>query len=291
MNKLLQLKRLSLPLAARMILIYLKKALGFKIKGADHIYLTYFFTLNRCDLRHVKEEENSFRVVTRDGVHLYLRKFPSSDAQVLYQIWTEKEYEVVAAHIKKNFHGKKLRIIDAGANVGYASLFLFRQLRQDYDLEFIIIEPGTDNLALLEKNFRANNMSNYHIEKAGLFNKSCFLNITTDFRDGKDWSLRVEESTSPTGLEGVEVLDILRKYNWDYVDFFKIDIEGSEKHLFEDNNYATRFLDKVRLISIEIHEEFIPGKKIGEVLTGNFFDCFAHGEITIGDNRRFKYEN
>jgi FkbM family methyltransferase len=214
-----------------------------------------------------------------------MRKYPSSDAQVLHQIWTEKEYETITERIKNSFSGKKLRIVDAGANVGYASVFMHSRLREQYDLEFIIIEPSAENLAVLEKNFKANDMRHVHIEKAGLYNKSCFLNLRSDFRDGKEWSLRVEESETETGLKAVEVLDILEKYRWENIDFVKIDIEGAERHLFENERYAGVFLSKTKLISIEVHEEFITVDKIRQTLSDNNFDCYSHGEITIGHNR------
>jgi len=271
-----------------MIWVYCKKALGFTIGGSDYIYLTYLYTLERCDLRHVEEDKDHFKAVTTGGVFLYLRKFPSSDAQVLHQIWTEKEYEVVADHIEKNFHDRQLRIIDAGANVGYASLFLFDRLKRSYDIEFVIIEPGAGNLEVLKRNFGINGLKNYHIEKAGLFNKGCFLNINTDFRDGKDWSLCVEEVDYPTDLKGVEILEVMDKYNWEKIDFIKIDIEGSEKYLFENESYAAGFLRRIKLLSIEIHEEFNIREKIEKGLADNSFTLFAHGEITIGHNLALK---
>jgi len=286
MNKLRQLRRLDLLLAFKVLFIYFKKALRLSGGINDTVYLAYLYTLEHCDLRHVQEEADCFKVVTSDGIFLYLRKYPSSDAQVLYQIWTQKEYETITEHIKKNFSGRKLRIIDAGANVGYASVFMYSRLHDRYDLEFIIIEPSRENLTILEKNFRANNINHIHIEKAGLYNKSCFLDIRSDFRDGKEWSLRVEESVAETDLRGVEVLDILGKYSWDEIDFFKIDIEGAERHLFEDEGYAASFLRKSKLISIEVHEESIKVEKIRQALIDNHFDCFSHGEITIGHNQR-----
>lgn len=285
MNKLLQFKRLNIPLAFKLLFIYAKRALGRKMGDGDHIYLTYFFTLTRCNLRHVDEEEDCFKVITQDGVFLYIRKYPSSDAQVLHQIWTEKEYEIVTTFIKSKFRAGKLRIVDAGANVGYSSLFLFNRLGRDYDLEFVVIEPGESNLAILKKNFEANRLIEYHIENAGLFNKSCYLMISKDFRDGKDWSLRVEESDLPTELKGIEVMEIMQKYDWDGIDFFKIDIEGSERFLFEDEAYAGRFLEKVGLITIEVHKEFDVAEKVAKAFTEHSFDQFSHGEITIGYNR------
>jgi FkbM family methyltransferase len=288
MKKVKEFKRLSLSLCLKLLYIYARKAVGFKIGDAETVYLAYFFSLIKCDLVHVAEEIDYFEAMNGEGVHLFLRKYPSSDAQVLYQIWKEKEYEVVAEYIKENFSDKSLRIIDAGANVGYASLFLFHELKRHFDLQFIVIEPSKDNIRILKMNFERNGMTRYNVETAGLFNKSCFLKIVTDFRDGKDWSLRVEETTDPSDLRGIEIVDMTRKYDWPSVDFFKIDIEGSEKYLFEDETYARNFLNMIKLLSIEIHKEVDPDCQIEKSLTKNGFDWFRHGEITIGHNRKFK---
>jgi FkbM family methyltransferase len=274
-----------------LIFIFLKKALGLKIGGADHAYLAYLFALERCDLKHISEGKDFFKVSNKEGVFFYLRKSPSSDAQVLYQIWSEKEYEIVADYIEKNFQKERLRIIDAGANVGYASLYLFHRLKHRFDMEFVVIEPDAGNLDILQRNFEANKLLDYHIEKAGLFNKECYLHIRSDFRDGKEWSLQVEETNEPTDLKGVEIVRTMGKYGWDLIDFMKIDIEGSEKYLFEEDSYVSGFLSKIKLLSIEVHEEYILQKEIEKSLINNSFGHFSHGEITIGHNLQLNSEN
>jgi len=291
LKKFANLRRLNLKLTARVLYIYLKRAFGFKAQQRDLVYLSYLFTLEQCNMTHLKEEENCFKVLSPEGVQIYLRKYPSSDSQVLHQIWTDKEYSIITKQIKTNLSQENLCIIDAGANVGYSSLYLFHYLKDSFNIQFVVIEPSEENLSILKKNFTINNLKNYHIEHAGLFNKSCYLQIVKDFRGGKDWSLRVEEVDYPTNLKGVEILDLLRKYGWKEVDFFKMDIEGAEKHLFNGDSYTKEFLDKIKLLAIEIHDEVGARKQILEDLRLNHYDYFEHGELTIGFNQKFKMES
>jgi FkbM family methyltransferase len=282
LKKLLALKRLSLPLALRVIYIYGLKAAGIQAKGENLVILNYFNLLIRADLYHAGRTGDCFKIRTHDGVYLYKRAYPSSDSQVVYQIWKDEEYAVVVEQVKKSMQGKTLRIVDAGANVGYASVYLYQKLRERFDIEIIVIEPGDDNVKMIEQNFKENKIINYHIEKAGLFNKPAYLALNRDFRDGKDWSLSVQEVDHPTDLKGIELVELLKKYQWDHVDFCKIDIEGSEQYLFNDAAYAAKMLEKVKMLSVEIHEEFIAPAVVEQRLTENSFSYFKHGEITIG---------
>jgi FkbM family methyltransferase len=235
---------------------------------------------------HVAEEKDCFKVQSTEGVQIYLRKYPSSDAQVLHQIWMDREYQVIVDKIKDCLRQKDLVIIDAGANVGYSSLYLFHYLKEQYNIRLIVVEPSEENLSILKKNFRINNIKNYEIEQAGLFNKSCHLQIVKDFRGGRDWSLRVEEVDHPTELKAVEALELMAKYGVEEIDFFKIDIEGSEKHLFNGDSYSRKFLERTKMLSIEIHDEVGVRNQILEDLDINNFERFEHGEITIGINKR-----
>ncbi len=291
MNKLFEFRRLNFRLAIKLAVTYIRRALKLKPGESDVIYQSYLHTLTTSNFRHISEENDCFEVENKSGIRLYVRKYPSSDSQVLYQIWKENEYEVIADYISTHFKNHKLRIVDAGANVGYASLFLYHSLKDQFELQFVIVEPGEDNLVWLKRNFELNELPNYQIEKAGLFNKSCYLVIKKDFRDGKDWSLRVEESTQATDLKAIEISEILKKNDWDYIDYFKIDIEGSEKCLFEEPAYARNFLEKIKLISIEIHDEMNSRNLILNSFSDNNLKYFSHGEITVGQNLNFNWNN
>jgi FkbM family methyltransferase len=283
-NKLLQLRRLSLGLSLKILGIYIKRIAGIKLGEAEIGYLSYLFTLENCELKHMSEEEDCFKVKTSYGVILYLRKHPSSDSQVLQQIWVDQEYQVIVDFIKAKFHQPEICILDAGANVGYSSLYLFYHLRNQFNLKFLVIDPSAGNLKMLERNFAANGLKSFNIEKAGLYNKTCYLKIGNDFRDGREWSLQIVESDEPTDLKSVELQSLIGKHKWDKIDFCKIDIEGAERFIFEDKLYAKTFLENIKLLSVEIHDEFGARQSILSSLDENQFDRFDHGELTVAYN-------
>ncbi len=66
---------------------------------------------------------------------------------------------------------------------------------------------------------------------------------------------------------------------------FKIDIEGGEKYLFEDEKQVRDFLSKTRFIAIEIHDEYDIRDKINGCLKDSGFEYFTTGDLTIGRNK------
>jgi hypothetical protein len=119
-------------------------------------------------------------------------------------------------------------------------------------------------------------------EKAGFYNKSCFLKIDQSFRDGMEWSIQIVESDKPTDLRSIEIKDIFNKYNLQQLDVLKPDIEGAEKFLFENADYATSFLKRVSIIAIELHDEYDVAESILSVLANNNFDMHKYGEMHVG---------
>lgn len=268
------------------LFIYLKKIL--RLSGtSDQIYLSYYYVLIKCNLLHLKETDFGFCVKNSEDVVLCFRRHPSSDAQVLKQIWLDEEYKVVVELINKYLPSGVLNVIDAGANVGYSTSYLYNKLNGKYQLNVVAIEPGTGNLKILKENFRYSGVSNYSIEHAGLYDKNCYLEISNDFRDGKDWSLQVREVNHKTDLKAIEINEIVKKNDWNCIDFIKIDIEGAEEHLFKTGQYASQFLKRIKIIAIEIHDEYSVKNVIHKSFEENNFYYFESGELTIGINRNF----
>jgi FkbM family methyltransferase len=263
---------------------YIRKAAGRPQHAGDIAVITYFNMLINCRLRHYGKFSQGYIVSTTDNVLAHARIPPSSDFTVFRQIWKDEEYKVAVEAIEKHLTPGPLNIIDAGANAGYSTLYLVSRLSGKYKPTVICIEPGNENVAILKRNIHINHFKDIVVEQAGLFNKACYLTVSTDFRDGKDWSLQVEESNGETDLKGVEVQELMDKYEWDHVDFFKIDIEGAERYLFADEAYASHFLRKVKMISIEIHDEYKIEHRILEILKANHFTYRKSGEITLGIN-------
>ena len=78
---------------------------------------------------------------------------------------------------------------------------------------------------------------------------------------------------------------MLDKYKIGVVDLLKIDIEGAERFIFEDDALVAAFLGRTRFIVIEIHDEFNVRERICRCLAVNGFEYFDVGELTIGENR------
>ena len=282
--KLLQLYRAGLPVGTSILASYVKKAARKREEPEDFALISYFNMLINCRLNHVRKFSQGYIFKTRENVLVHARTPPSSDFTVFRQIWKDEEYKVAVQAIKQHIPSGPLNIVDAGANAGYSTLYLVSRLSDSYQPNVICIEPGDDNVAILKKNLQINQFNNVSVEQAGLFNKACYLKVSTGFRDGKDWSLQVEESAGKTDLKGVEVQALMDKYKWTHIDFFKIDIEGAERYLFADEAYAANFLSKVKMISIEIHDEYNIEQRILDILKANHFTSRKSGEITMGIN-------
>jgi hypothetical protein len=84
-------------------------------------------------------------------------------------------------------------------------------------------------------------------------------------------------------VRSITIDEICNLHKWQIVDLLKIDIEGAEIELFSDPKNV-QFLAKVKLIAIEIHDEFDCRNKIEEIIKSYGFVIFHSGELTIGIN-------
>jgi len=175
---------------------------------------------------------------------LIIRK-NTTDIDVFYQIFIRKEYDIP-------LEINPLLIIDAGANVGYASLFFAHKYP---NAEIIAVEPEESNFKILEQNTQR--YKNIKRIKAGIWHKNAYLKII-DNKCG-EWGFMTKEvkPSENYDIKSITVDDILKKFNHERVDILKIDIEGAEKELFS-KDYEP-WLDKVKVIFIELHEEMKEG--------------------------------
>lgn len=77
------------------------------------------------------------------------------------------------------------------------------------------------------------------------------------------------------------VSDYLARTGVDIVDLMKIDIEGSEGELFLSPTDPAIWLDRVRVLAIEIHNELRIKAPIYAILDTRGFTVFETGELTI----------
>lgn len=177
---------------------------------------------------------------------IYLRT-KTTDRAIFTQIFVDKEYDF--SHSKFN----PRTIVDGGANVGLFSLY-FAHLYPEANI--YAIEPEESNFRALAKN-TANYKRIFPIY-AALWYKNCDLYVKNEGFD--KWAIQVSEEQNERNerISGLTIEEILNKYaKSDNIDILKLDVEGSEKKLFECN-YGS-WLNKVDTIIIELHDRFEPG--------------------------------
>lgn len=145
-------------------------------------------------------------------------------------------------------------VVDAGAHIGLASVWYANRYP---DARVIALEPDTDNFDLLCRNTAAYpNVTPVH---AALWMSSGSVLLTDP--DQGSWAFRVAGDHTTAGeraavVPALCVDDLLDTYGIDRIDVFKIDIEGSEKAVFE---HSGTWIDRVDAIAIELHDRFEPG--------------------------------
>ena len=271
--KVFDLKRINAAMGAQVVAAYFNsKLLRRKLVGKQQEALFYFQYLSKLKIYHKKEVGDYFLVESPQYGQFYLRKPFSSDYKVFRQIFSDKEYLEFAKLIEQNCTSDTIWMIDGGANIGLTTIYLNHFFRGKKKIKSIMVEPFKENIESAKLNMEIQGIDGVYFERAGLHNKKCFLKIDHSYRDGMEWSIQIIETPEQTDLESIEIQEIIDKYQLPTVDVLKLDIEGAERFLFEDEAYASNFLKKVTVFAIELHKEYPVEDKVLDVLRRNNFE-------------------
>lgn len=236
--------------------------------------------LPNCSSYTIKETtyvlnlNNGYKVVARDYNH--------SDYHVFRQLFIDAEYAPVC-NLLKSINQDQLFIIDAGANVGYSSLYFHSCFS---DATVFCIEPSPENALILEMNMRINNLSS----KTSIYKNALaaypglYFTLKHEFRDQLDWSITTEQSSNGK-VPGITINDIISENRLTYISLLKIDIEGAERFIFKDD-VDLSFLKQTYCIAIELHDEFDIKQQLNEILLSYGFELFEHAQTTYGINKK-----
>ena len=144
-------------------------------------------------------------------------------------------------------------IIDAGANVGYASVYFANAFPR---ARILAIEPENSNYEMLKRN--ADPYPNVIPIRAALWNTNRLVDLFDPGRRHGGFQTRTitDPSRSNQAVEGMTVDRLMSDYGVDHVDLLKVDIEGAEREVFDD---ASGWIDRVSTIAIETHDRLKPG--------------------------------
>lgn len=197
----------------------------------------------------------------------------TSDVKVFFQVFIDREHDV------KWPKSDVAVIIDAGANVGYSSVFFASQYPS---ATVIAIEPEPGNYRQLVENTKA--YSNVKPVNAALLNEPGRVSISDP--TAEEWAFRVDGSKKGgVDVEAVAIPQLLHRFGLTHVDILKIDVEGSEIEIFDTGSAS--WLNKVDNLMIELHDYLRPGCEaaVSKALGPSAFDRSSRGEFVLFSRR------
>ena len=183
-------------------------------------------------------------------LHPLILRIPSSDVPTFEQIFINTEYAFDVRQPPRT-------IIDAGANIGLASVFLSARYQ---DARILAIEPELRNFELLTTNVAR--YPNVTPILGALWHSSEVLEVIDSGLGNWGFTTRSEhdESARPGRLvnkaQGMTVDWVMREHGLQHVDILKIDIEGAEKEVFST---PAAWIEHVDGLIMELHDRMKPG--------------------------------
>lgn len=229
------------------------KALSKHISGAAHlaanrksfVRLAGDFLLYKAQKAlHVQPKEEERCVLLKGGVRLtYKSSHP--DIWAVHQMWID---QVCRLPVECQFDA----LVDLGANIGMASLWLSKQ----YQIPYVIaVEPVASNISLAKKNLDDNEIRFEVLSaavgpsdgeadfSAGASTANGFLsldpNTAAEIKDPEKYRVRM-----------MSMLSVLQHVPAGAKTLVKVDIEGGEQALFTAN---CDWLEQVEALIVEFH--------------------------------------
>jgi FkbM family methyltransferase len=215
----------------------------------------------------------------RDGGRIAIRR-QNSDYAIFRQIFEHREYSIgnhaVEADIQSRYsnilsNGQKPIIIDAGANIGLATLWFKAQYPE---AAVIAIEPDLENFAVLKENVIASDAT--LLVNAAVGSVPGSVSLMRDISMG--WAVQTQR-TQGNGTSIITIDDAITLVPNGVPLIVKIDIEGFESDLFGDN---LAWLDATFAVFLEPHDWMEPSKGTSRTFQRAFgernFNIYVRGE-------------
>ncbi len=192
-----------------------------------------------------------------NGVGPVMVRPRDSDFETLRQIFRDNGYGMLPRHVQTALQeryqailaaGKVPVIVDAGANIGAASVWFKNRYPQ---AAIVAIEPEPANAALARANVAG--LDKVEVVEAAIGSEPGHVAIVDV---GDSYGFRTERSEA--GCAVVTITDCVARVPGGVLFIAKIDIEGFEGDLFEQN---IEWIDEALLVYVEPHEWMLPGAR------------------------------
>lgn len=212
----------------------------------------------RVLFRHIArlQGRKAVAVAVRGVGPIYIRP-GGSDTATLRQVFAFGDYDVrfnpvVFGRLKCRYDailaaGRIPVIVDAGANIGAATLW-FRMLWPSACI--VSIEPERENALILHKN--VDNRENVIVLEAAVGARPGAVTIASGTTGWGAQTVRSE-----TGIPVITIAEAVANVQESQLFIVKVDIEGFEDELFEEN---TDWIGDAAMVIIEPHDWMFPGR-------------------------------
>lgn len=213
-------------------------------------------------------KQKGFGYVSQYNTHLHMRRH-SKDYGTFEEVFIQRIYDVELPLTPNT-------IIDAGANIGLASLFFKWKYPQATVVSFEVEE---ENFQLLQKNVAAYN-DVIPVQK-GIYDKNCYLTIHDPYEATNSYVVKETDQPVEGSIQAITIDAVIKEQGWKTIDLLKMDIEGAEKEVFEGNIEA--WLPKTKAIMVEPHDRMKKGctKAIFEGIRPYDFEMITATEGTL----------
>jgi FkbM family methyltransferase len=207
---------------------------------------------------------------------VYCRR-STSDIHVLWQVFGAQQYNLSLPMAPST-------IVDAGANIGYASLYfalIYPEAR------ILAIEPESANCEMFVRN--CGEYPQISLMQAALWPRRARVRVQST--EAESWAFQIVEledgqSGSAVAVATITMTEVLGRVSDDRVDLLKLDIEGTERQLFESE--PERWLQDIGSLCVECHDLLFPGtsEKVISVMSNSNFKLVLRTDELLHFRRR-----
>jgi len=193
----------------------------------------------------------------------------TKDTESYNQIYVHEQYSCL-----KDIENVRT-IVDLGAYIGLSALYLSELYP---DAQVLALEADPQNFEIGKENIAKHNNGNIWFGNEAVWTHPQMVSLK---RCERTWATRVDPKSSDEMVSTLTMRQILSMTNRGEIDILKIDIEGTEKHIFKsDYEY---WIDRTRNIAIELHDR-ADSDVFFEAMRGYNYIFSTFQELTVCKN-------
>ena len=169
----------------------------------------------------------------------------TSDVETFEEVFLMRQYDLPFADFEP------ANILDLGANIGYASVYFAARWPQ---ARIMAVEPATSNLDLLDKNTRPWNQIT--CLQAAVWSHPSWVQVANPKDAPNAFRMSESHDSKKENIPAYTISQLIDRQGCRDLDLLKMDVEGAEAEIFQN---GTAWLDRVKVLVIELHDRLVPG--------------------------------